>query len=133
MHPGLELKVKKQDERIQKNVLKNLQSNSYCCYQENFLYAMLLDDEKVVRDRALNNILQIRLSREIDPYFKPKIKAKAVMPLNFKANVWNDLDEVCSIQVDPPTSVFISSNELHQAIQTGNQLSLTDCQTILNQ
>ena len=61
LHKTIEL-VKKQDERIQKIVLKNLQSNSFCCCQENFLCAMPLENEKVVRDLALNQILQIRLS-----------------------------------------------------------------------
>ena len=45
---------------------------------------------------------------------------------SFKADVWINLVEISSIEVELPTSVFISSNELHQAIQTGNQLSLTD-------
>ena len=125
LHKTIQL-VKKQDSRIQIIVLKNLQGNSYCCCQENFLYAMLLDDEKVVRDHALNQILKIRLSRETNPDFKPKIKAKTVMTLNFNADVWTDLIEVSSIQIEPPTSTFVSSNELLQAIQTGNKLSLTD-------
>ena len=125
LHKTIEL-VKNQADNIQQIVFQNLQGNSYCCLQENFLYSMLQDDEKDIRAQAIKQVLHIRQSREVNPEVKPKIKAKLIMPINFNAYTWSSLVDVSLIEVEPPTSILISSFELENALQTSKKPILTD-------
>ena len=86
---------------------------------------MLQDENEETRHLALDQILQIRTFKE-DPEFKPKIKPKTVMKINFGAESWEDLINVAEIEVEPPTTVHKSLAELREAIETKQKLSLTD-------
>ena len=83
LHKTIQL-VNLQDSRIQSIVFKNLQGNSYCCLQENFLYCMLLDENLNIRNQALNQFFKIRALKE-DITFKPKLKPISIMKINFDA------------------------------------------------
>ena len=93
---------------IQQIVFQNLQGNSYSCLRENFLCSMLQDGEKDIRNQAFKQVLHIRHLREVDSEVKPKMKAKAIMPVNFNADTWSGLVNLSLIEVEPPTSILIS-------------------------
>ena len=117
--------VKLQDSRIQSIILKNLQGNSYCHLQENFLYCMLLDENLNIRNQALNQILKIRVLKE-DITFKPKLKPKSIMKINFYAESWDYLVSVDDIQIEPPTTLCIMSENLREAIKSNLKLCIID-------
>nr|XP_047138681.1 uncharacterized protein LOC124814754 [Hydra vulgaris] len=110
--------TKLQDKKIQEVVFKNLAGNSFCCLQENFLYCMIMDDEKVNRDKAIDRILIIRKLNEENKEFVPKLKPKTIMKIDFDCNCWIDLVQICQIKNDKRKRIwrdftaYISSKQL---------------------
>ena len=85
--------TKLQDKEIQEIDFENSSGNSYCCLQENFLYCMIMDDEKGNRDKAIGQI------------FFRRLNPKTVLMIDFDCKCWNDLVKVCQIEVEPPTTI----------------------------
>ena len=76
---------------------------------------MLLDENLNIRNQALNQILKIRGLKE-DITFKPKLKLKSIMKINFDAESWDYLVSVDDIQVEPPTTLCIMSENLERLL-----------------
>ena len=86
---------------------------------------MLLDENLNIRNQALNQIIKIRALKE-DITFKTKLKLKSIMKINFDAESWDYLVSVDDIQVEPPTTLCITSENLREAIKSNLKLCVID-------
>ena len=93
---------------------KNIQGNAFCLLPENFLYAMIKDNDPAMRQKECQFIAKIR---SLNARRKPRGQ---ISKINWNAIRWQDLIDLADVNLrEPPTSEHFSDSEIFSFV-TGN-------------
>jgi len=117
LHKAIESINKVPDLEIRALFRESIQRNCYCLLPENFLYAMILDDNRDVRRKGWKLIHDLRGQL---PY------GRKISEINWEAGSWHELVDFSTLQCyNEPASVRkLSIHQVKKLASTGKELDL---------
>lgn len=103
------------------SVLDSVQTNAYFAHSEHLLLTMLSDDNKSIREKAVDTIIKIRQLPEADCEVVKidGVRKYSIPLLNFKADCYTNIIHLeIPSSTEPPLTLHLSDSELMSYIET---------------
>ncbi|CAH2098786.1 unnamed protein product [Euphydryas editha] len=107
------------EQRLKKIIDIVIQRNAYFAHPENILLAMLGDERQMIREKAVNLILQTR-QENVSSAEVAEVRSFNVPPLNMNAKDYTEMIDWKKIEVtEPPLIKDLNEDDLRNIIENG--------------